>query len=398
MQVKPEAGASPGPLSNVRVIEIGFAVAGPMAATLMADFGADVVKVELPGQGDGMRSMGPKEQGVGIWWLVAARNKKSITVNLKTEEGKTILRGLLAEADVLVENFRPGVMESLGFDWDTLRALNPRLVMLRVSGFGQTGPYSHRPGFGKIAEAVAGATNLTGHAHEPPLHPGYSLGDVVCALMGAYGVMLALHSRQQSGKGQVVDLALYEPLFRLIEWQLPLHTITKTPIHRDGPRFPFADAFMTNICPTRDGDHVVVSAATLPHLERLAGLLRDHGIEGDLSGTSALSEGTRQYIQANDAQTVINTFLQHELVAGLVYTPADMLEDEHMKARGNIVNMPHPMFGQVPMPSVVPALGETPGSIRWIGPDLGQHTEEILRDRLGYDQERVAALRAAGVL
>lgn len=382
-----------GPLNDIRVVELGFAVAGPIAATLLADFGADVVKVEQPGQGDGLRNMGPKAKGVGVWWLVAGRNKKSITLDLKTEAGKEVLRNLLRSADVLVENFRPGVMEKLGFDWETLHALNPRLVMLRISGFGQTGPHSRRPGFGKLAEAYSGATHLTGYADQPPLHPSYSLGDVVCALMGAYGAMLALHGRQTTGKGQMVDLALYEPLFRLIEWQVPLHTVTKTHVIRNGPRFPFGEAFVTELCQSQDGDYLVVSAATPSHLDRLSALLRDEGMTGDFSKTSELADALRVWIKRNDRQRVLEIFTQRDLVAGLVYTPADMLNDEHMKARENIVNLPHPELGDIPMPGVVPKLGDTPGDVRWLGPTLGQHTDEILREWLKYDASRIEQLR-----
>jgi crotonobetainyl-CoA:carnitine CoA-transferase CaiB-like acyl-CoA transferase len=382
-----------GPLSDIRVVELGFAVAGPIAATLLADFGADVVKVEQPGQGDGLRNMGPKAKGVGVWWLVAGRNKKSITLDLKKEGGKEILRKLLQGADVLVENFRPGVMEKLGFDWETLHAVNPRLVMLRISGFGQTGPYSRRPGFGKLAEAYGGATNLTGHMNEPPLHPSYSLGDVVCALMGAYGVMLALHGRQASGKGQVVDLALYEPLFRLIEWQIPLHSVTKTHIVRNGPRFPFAEAFVTELCQTKDGDYIVVSAATVSHLERLSSLLRNEGMTGDFSKTSEVADALRVWIKQNVRDRVLEVFAQRDLVSGLVYTPAEMLNDEHMLARENIVTLNHTELGGIPMPNVVPKLGDTPGNVRWLGPTLGQHTDEILREWLNYDNSHIEQLR-----
>lgn len=395
---KHDRTVSLGPLSNIRVIELGFAVAGPMAATLMADFGADVVKVEQPGSGDGLRNMGPKVKGVGVWWLVAGRNKKSITVDIKTKEGAAILLELLRDADVLIENFRPGVLERLGFGWDVLHELNPKLVMLRISGFGQTGPNSQLPGFGKLAEAFSGATNLTGNRAEPPMHPSYSLGDMVCSLMGAYGVMLAVHGREASGKGQVVDLALYEPMFRLIEWQIPLHSIAHTDVRRNGPRFPFGDAFLTELCETEDGEFVVVSAATPSHLDRLAQLLREEGMTGDFSNTGVLGDALRVWIKQNRRERVLATFMERDLVSGLIFTPADMLKDEHMKARGNIVRMPHPVLGEIPMPSVIPTLNSTPGDVRWIGPELGQHTDEILRDRLKYDAEKIATFRRDKVI
>ncbi len=387
-----------GPLTNLKVVEMGFAVAGPIAATLLADFGADVIKVEEPGKGDGLRNMGPKKDGLGIWWLVAARNKRSVAIDLKTGRGREVLHELLDRADVLIENFRPGVLERMGLDAQTLNERFPRLIVLRVSGFGQTGPYSPRPGFGKLAEAYSGATNLTGEAGSAPLHPSYSLGDVVCALHGAFGVMMALHARTATGRGQVIDLALYEPLFRLIEWQLPLHEIAGTHVMRNGPRFPFPEAFLTDICRTRDGDHVVVSAATPSHLERVAALLREHGVQDDLSSTPALGDALRRWIAERDCRTVLDAFAARDLVSGLVYTPADMLEDPHMAARGNVVRLKHPVLGEIPMPNVVPLLRDTPGAVRWAGPALGQHTEEVLREVLGMRADEIEALRRERVI
>ena len=387
-----------GPLSNLRVVELGFAIAGPLAGTLMADLGADVVKVEQPGAGDGMRNMGPKVQGVGVWWLVAGRNKRCITVDIKTAAGLAILHGLLRDADILVENFRPGVLERLGLGWDTLHALNPRLIMVRISGFGQTGPRAARPGFGKLAEAYSGATNLTGDPQREPVHPSYSLGDVVCALMGAFGAVSAVNARSVSGRGQQVDLALYEPLFRLIDWQLPLHTLAGTVVRRNGPRFPFGEAFLTELCHARDGDAIVFSAATPSHLERLAALLRSEGMDGDFASTAVLGDALRAWTAAHDRAHVLGRLGEHDLVFGPVYTPADLLADEHIAARGNVVRLAHPALGEVPMPSAVPAFSDTPGGVRWLGAGLGEHTEEVLRERLGYDAARIAALRRDRVI
>ncbi|MFN0184821.1 MAG: CaiB/BaiF CoA transferase family protein [Aquabacterium sp.] len=387
-----------GPLSGLCVVELGFAIAGPLAGTLMADLGADVVKVEQPGVGDGMRHMGPKVQGVGLWWLVAGRNKRCITADIKTEAGAAILRGLLAQADILVENFRPGVLDRLGFGWQAVHALNPRLIMLSISGFGQSGPRAGRPGFGKLAEAFSGATNLTGDPQREPVHPSYSLGDVACALMGAFGAMSAVHARGATGQGQQVDLALYEPLFRLIDWQLPLHTLAGTVVRRNGPRFPFGEAFLTELCQTRDGDAIVFSAATPSHLQRLAALLRSEGLDGDFSQTGVLGDALRGWIASHDRERVLQLFEQHDLVSGPVYTPADLLADPHVAARGNVVRLPHPQLGDVPMPNAVPAFSATPGGVRWLGAGLGEHTDEVLRDRLGYDEARIAALRRDGVI
>ena len=387
-----------GPLKNLRVVELGVAVAGPMAATLMADLGADVIKVEEPDVGDSLRNMGPKAQGVGLWWLVAGRNKRCITLNLKAEAGVAIMRDLLRDADILVENFRPGVVGRLGLGWDQLHAINPRLIVLHISGFGQTGPYSERPGFGKLAEAYSGATNLTGDPQREPVHPSYSLGDVMCGLMGAFGALAAVNSRAQTGQGQEVDLALYEPLFRLIDWQLPLHVLAGTVVKRNGPRFPFGEAFLTELCSSRDGDSIVVSAATPGHLQKLSSLLRSEGMDGNFDDTNVLGDALRDWCSRNDRERVLSLFAHQGLVCGPVYTPKDMLTDEHLAARGNIVSLPHETIGSVPMPSVVPAFSATPGEVRWMGPGLGEHTDEVLREHLGYDAAHIAALRKDRVI
>ena len=387
-----------GPLEDVVVVEMGHALAGPLAGTFLADFGADVIKVERPGGGDSLRDMGPKQGGVGVWWLVAGRNKRSVTIDVKAPGGIDVLRDLLRDADVLIENYRPGVMEKLGLSWDELHALNPRLVMLRISGFGQTGPYSGRGGFGKIGEAYSGATNLTGHRDQPPVHPSYSLGDAVCALAGAYGVALALLARHASGEGQLVDLALYEPMFRLIEWQIPLHVLQGMEIERNGPRFPFSEAFVTDVCPTADGDNVVVAAATSESLERLRRLLEAEGAVSGRPSTDELAEAMRAWIAHTDRDAVLARFERENLVGGLVFTPAEMLTDPHMRARENIIELEDDRVGRVPVPNVVPTLRETPGAVRWLGPELGEHTDAVLRGRLGYDDARMRRLRDDAVI
>jgi len=382
------------PLSGYRVIEIGHALAGPIAATFLADFGAEVIKIEKPGEGDSLRRMGPSSKGTGIWWLVTGRNKKSVTLDLKAAAARPVLEDLLRGADVLVENHRPGVMERLGLGWEEVRKINPRLVMLRVSGFGQTGPYSRRGGFGKIAEAFSGATNLTGHRGQPAVHPGYSLGDAVAGLSGAFGVALALLARVKSGVGQMIDLALYEPMFRLIEWQIPMHVISGLHVERNGAQFPFTDAFITNIFLTGDGHSVVFSAATADSIERLRKLLDEEGVLKGGESTDQLDAALKAWMLQHDREYISQRFKTWEMVSGLVYTPAEILADEHFRARQNIVNAVHGTLGEVPMPAVMPTLSDTPGKVNWPGPKLGEHTEAVLRE-LGYDDERLAGLRQA---
>jgi len=382
------------PLSGCRVVEIGHALAGPIAATFLADFGAEVIKIERPGEGDSLRRMGPAKDGVGLWWLVTGRNKKSVTLDLKAKAARPVLEDLLRKTDVLVENHRPGVMERLGLGWPEIERINPRIVMLRVSGFGQSGPYSARGGFGKIAEAFSGATNLTGHRGQAAVHPGYSLGDAVSGLSGAFGVALALLARERSGRGQMIDLALYEPLFRLIEWQIPMHLLAGLNVERNGAQFPFTDAFITNIFVTAEGHSVVFSAATRDSIERVRKLLGEEGVTKGGESTDELDAGLKRWAAGHPRDYVLQRFKDCDLVNGLVYTPAEILADEHFRARQNIVTALHKTLGEIPMPSVMPQLSATPGKVNWPGPALGEHTEAVLRDLLGYDAGRLAALRA----
>ena len=395
-----------GALTNLRVIELGHAVAAPFAGALLGDLGADVIKVEPRERGDSLRNMGPQAGGVGLWWSVAGRNKRSIALDLKTEEGVNILRQLAAGADVLIENYRPGVMDRLGLGWEVLHELNPDLVMLSISGFGQTGPKRTDGGFGKIAEAFSGATNLTGYPDLPPVHPGYSVGDAVCGLMGAFGVLAALHARATNGqRGQWIDLAIYESLFRMIEWQLPLLEHAGLNLTRTGPDFPFAAAFVTTICPTASGDNVVISAATAATIDRLDDFLRDNDAHYAASGpgagaerTSRLTDAAVRWCASHTTDEVIETMDRAGLIVGPVNTPADIMTNPQFIARENIVRVDDERIGSVPMPSVVPRMSATPGSIRWAAPELGQHSEEILTEVLNFDTDSVEKLRKNGVI
>lgn len=388
-----------GPFRGLRVVEMGHALAGPLACTLMGDFGADVIKIERPGVGDSLRAMGPKHDGVGVWWSVTGRNKRSICIDYKQDAGRELVLELLASADVLVENYRPGVLERAGLGWEQLSALFPRLIMLSISGFGQRGPYRQRGGFGKIAEAFSGATHLTGSAEEPPVHPGYSLGDATTGLMGAFGIASALYDRDRTGCGQLIDLALYEPLFRLVEWQLPLQALLGTTAMRNGPRFPFDGAFITDICATADQESVIVSAATTESLRRLREFVTGEGLmDPDAESDTALVDGLRVWVARHTREQAIARLEAEGLVVGSVLTAQDLLEDEHVQARGNIARPKSDSGQEVPMPGVLPHLSASPGEVRWPGPPLGAHTEEILRDTLGLSEEHCRRLVADGVV
>lgn len=395
-----------GPLADVRVIELGHAVSAPFAGAMLGDLGAEVIKLEPLERGDSLRVMGPRSGDVGLWWAVAGRNKKSIAIDLKNRAGVNILRDLARKADALIENYRPGVMDRLGVGWDALHELNPDLVMLSISGYGQTGPYRLKGGFGKIAEAFSGATNLTGNQGEPPIHPGYSIGDTLCGLTGAFGVLAAMHAREQGlTRGQHIDLAIYEPLFRIIEWQMPLLAKADLNSSRNGGEFPFAAAFVTTIAPTRDGDHVVISAATAATIDRLEAFVaplddqyRAAVAECPDQRTRLLTAAITGWAARTQTAEVLREMNDAGLIVGPVNTPAELAHDEQIEARNNIVTINDPRMGEVPMPGVVPRMSTTPGSVRWAGPDLGQHTDEVLTGLLGMDADRVRSLREQGVI
>ncbi|MGH3756410.1 CaiB/BaiF CoA transferase family protein [Actinophytocola sp.] len=390
-----------GALDGLLVIELGHVLAGPFAATLLGDFGAEVIKIERPAGGDGQRTMGPAAGSSPLWFSVLGRNKKSVTLDIKTPEGNELLRRMLARADVLVENFKPGTLERLGFSPADLETRNPGLVVLRISGFGQIGPYSGRRGFGKVAEAFSGATNLTGQPDQVPVHPGYSLGDLTAGMMGAMGVLLALQSRHATGRGQVIDLALYEALFRMIEWQIPITAATGSSIARSGNKFPFSGAFSTDVYRTRDGQFVAVSASS-PRLimvldtfvrERVAGVP-----EPSPAPARELTDALGQWISTRDAAGAIDELDRAGIIAGLVNTPEDLLADPHVAARRNIVTVADADGTPISMPNAMPSLSRTPGEVHWPAPALGAHTDEVLRDLLGVSTDRRDDLRAKGII
>jgi crotonobetainyl-CoA:carnitine CoA-transferase CaiB-like acyl-CoA transferase len=389
----------PGPLQGVRVVELGHALAAPFASALLADFGADVIKVEHPQHGDSLREMGPALDESSAWWAVTGRNKRSVSVDFKDPEGLKIVRDLIASADVMVENFRPGVLDRAGLGWEELHAAYPSLVVLSISGYGRGGPYSDRPGFGKIAEAMSGATHLTGHADQPPVHPGYSLGDATSGMTGALGVLLALRHRDATGEGQLVDVALYEPLLRMVEWQVPLHSMG-LPQSRKGAGFPFEDAFLTDVCATSDESNIVVSAATTKAKEAIRTMLVGEGLlDANVVPTvKEMAAALRGWVAQRPRAEALEVLRGHDIVVGPVYSAEDIVADPHMAARGNLVTMPTNHGVELPMPGVVPQLSATPGEVRWVGPLHGQHTGEVLTEVLGLDPAYVEKLAASGVV
>src|SRR5438132_4548320 len=394
-----------GPLSAIRVLDLGHVVAGPFAGTLLGDMGADVIKIEDPARGDTIRTLGPQHDGSPIWWKVAGRNKRSLALDLRRERGRDLLLRLADGADVLIENFRPGTLERWGIGPEVLLARNARLVVLRISGFGQG---RSRPGYGRVGEAMSGAVNLTGEADGKPLHVGFSLGAATSGLMGAFGVVSALYAREQTGRGQVIDIALFETLFRMIEWQIPIADRLGEIIRRRGNVFPIGYAVGGSF-QAADGRWITISSATADAISRLLHVVGGPELadDPDFADFEARSRpGNMERIDARIAEWVarypaeeaIERLHREEVVAGLVYDAGMMLADEVFAERRDVVRVADADIGSLRMPGVVPKLSATPGSIRWSGARLGQHTEEILCGLLGLSRDELAELDDAGVV
>jgi formyl-CoA transferase len=396
-----------GPLSDLRVIDLGHVLAGPFAATLLGDLGADVIKVEPP-EGDNLRRLGPRKDGHGIWWKVAARNKRCITLDLRRPEGQQMLARLAGHADVLVENFRPGTLERWNLGWERLHALHPRLVMLRISGYGQNTSFGDRPMFGRPSEAMSGLLHLTGFPDGPPLHAGFSLGDATTALMGAFGVMSALHRRERTGRGDCVDLALFETLFRLIEWQIPLYDQTGHVTQRAGNQFPLG-LMVGNVYRSKDGRWLSTSAGAenIVHrlLEAVGGpeLVHDprfHSPEARSRPENhrALDELVREWIAQRSADEVLAAFEAAGAVIAPALDAADIAAHPAYAERRAIVSVEDPALGPIRMPAAVPRLLDAPGEVRWPGPEPGAHNDEVYRGLLGLTSAELEDLERLGVV
>jgi formyl-CoA transferase len=396
---------STGPLTGLRVIELGTLLAGPFCGQLLGDFGAEIIKVEPPGQGDPMRVWGrEKAHGKSLWWPVVARNKKAITLDLRQAEGQDLLKALVAEADFLLENFRPGTLEKWGLGWQELSAINPRLIMIRVSGFGQTGPYSRQAGFGAIGEAMGGLRYVVGDPTTPPSRMGISIGDSLAATFACIGALTALHHRHMTGRGQVIDSAIYEAVLNMMESLVTEYDKAGFIRERTGAILP--NVAPSNVYQTRDG-MVLIAANQDTVFTRLAaamgrpGLAQDpryatHGARGaHQQELDALVEQWTQSLSTHDALALMD---EHGVPAGLIYRAPEMLEDPHFKAREAIVTVPHPDFGELRMQNVAPKLSETPGSVRSPSPELGQHNDEVYLQLLGLAREHYDQLKSRKVI
>lgn len=396
--------ASAQPLDGVKVLEFGTLIAGPFCSRILAEFGAEVIKIEAPGEGDPLRKwrkLYPTGEGeTSLWWFVQARNKQSVTINLKHPEGIEIVRKLVSEADIVVENFRPGVMEKLGLGWDTLSAINPGLVMVRLSGFGQTGPMARQPGFGAIGESMGGLRYVTGFADRPPVKTGISIGDSIAALWGALGALMALRHREvKGGAGQVVDVALYEAVFAMMESLVPEFDVFGFVRERTGNVMPGITP--SNTHSTKDGKHLIIGANGDAIFRRLMLAIGRADLANDPKLASNAGRDARAaeiygvidaWVAANDAADVLRSAAEAQVPASRIYSAADMFSDPHFLARQMIEIAQLPDGKVFHIPGIVPKLSLTPGGTRWLGPALGEHTEQVLV-RLGYPRYEIVRLR-----
>lgn len=397
---------SAGPLKGLRILDLSTVVAGPWAATLLADLGADVLKVEIPGVGDPLRALAPHKEGVPLWWKVANRNKKGISVDLRTAEGRDIVARLLPGFDVLVENFRPGTLDGWGMSREWLHEQNPALTILRVTGFGQTGPYRNKPGFARVFEAMSGLTNICGESDGRPLHMGFPIADAVAGLFGALGIVAALYREKVAprGQGQEIDCSLMESMFRVMDF-LPIE-YDQLGIVRGRLGNSSQYAAPGNVYRTRDGHWASIAASTQRIFERLCVALELTGVAEDPRyRTNPDRVRNREALDALVADAIARRTLD-ELAALLdahavgfspIYDIADIFRDPHIAAREGIVSVDDDELGSVRMQSVVPRFSETPGAVHHAGPSLGQHNEEVL-GALGYSGAQRAGMRERGVI
>lgn len=394
----------PLPLQGLRVVDAATLFAGPVVGTMLGDFGADVIKVEPP-RGDNLRGLGWHKDGVSLWWTAINRNKRSITLKLSNAEGAEAMKRLLATADVFVESFRTGTLERWGLGWDVLHELNPRLVMVRTTGFGQTGPYARRPGFGTLAEAMSGFAHITGFPDGPPTLPPFALGDAVAGLTGAFATMTALWWRQLGGEGQMIDLSIYEPLFWILGPQATVYDQIGHVQGRTGNRTGFTAP--RNAYRARDGRWLGLSASAdaiavrVMHLVGRPDLLEQPWFAshtGRVEHHDELDDAIGSWIAARDSDEVIAAFEAAEAAIAPVLSIEDIMGEPQFLARETITEVAHPTLGTVKMQNVIPRLGATPGRVRAPGPELGAANREILQEELGYSDEQLAALAAQGVI
>ena len=395
-----------GALSDLRVLEMGQLLAGPFCGQLLGDFGAEIIKVEPPEVGDPMRQWGrEKPHGKSLWWPVVARNKKSITLNLRLEEGQEIIRNLIKSTDILIENFRPGTLERWGIGYDVLSKINPQLVMVRVSGYGQTGPYSSRAGFGAIGEAMGGLRYVSGDPSTPPSRMGISIGDQLAAMHACMGALMAIHARKRTGKGQVVDSAIYESVLNMMESLVTEHDVAGYTRERTGAIIP--NVAPSNIFETKDNKMILIGANQDRVFSRLCDVMSRPELAQDDRYKSHTGRGKHQmeldelineWTKTKNLIEVEQLCNENGIPAGLIYTAKDMINDQHFKERNAIIDIDHPDFGTIKMQNVAPKLSETPGQVRKVGPNLGEHNDYVFKGILNKTDEELKGLQNKGII
>lgn len=396
--------AATSPLAGLKVLELGQLIAGPFAAKTLADFGADIIKIETPGAGDPLRKWRLLKDGTSVWWQVQSRNKRSVALDLKSPEAQDIVRRLAADADVLIENFRPGAMEGWGLGPDELLALNPRLIMLRISGYGQTGPYRDKPGFGVVAEAMSGLRHLTAEPGRVPVRVGVSIGDTLAALHGVIGILLAMQERQHSGKGQVIDVALYEAVFNCMESLLPEYSAFGAVRGAAGSALPGIAPSNAYLC--KDSGYALVAGNGDSIFKRLMATIG----RSDLGGDPALADNAGRVARVEEIDAAIGQWTlgltvdevlaaldKVSVPAGRIYTVADIAADPHYQARGMLDEVRMDDGSLLAVPGIVPKLSRTPGGHRRNAPQVGQDTDAVLRE-MGLSAEQIQALKDKGIV
>ena len=402
-----QAASNIQPMDNIRILDVSSFLAGPFCTTQLAEFGADVLKVELPTIGDALRRFGTiTENGDSLPWLSEYRNKKSITLDMRLPEGAAILKRLVEKADVMVENFQPGTLEKWGLGWDVLREINPRLILVRISGYGQTGPYRDRPGFGRIANAFGGLSYLAGYPDRPPVTPGSAtIPDYLAGLYGALGVMFALRARERTGKGQMVDIGLYEPIFRILDELAPAYSLNGYVRERMGPAT--VNVVPHSHYPTKDNRWIAIACTNDKIYERLADVMAKEGMPAPANWAllknreidrTKVDEHVAAWTLRHDRAAVLTICELAQVPCGPIYAIDEIFEDPQYEARGNILKVHDDRVGELSIPNLVPRLSDTPGSVKWLGPRLGQHNDEIFKTELGMSVEEIERLKAKGVV